>query len=156
MIRQFKYIQNVGRFAQIKGNADTALKRLSLIYSENGRGKTTLCAILRSLSSRENAPILERHRLSATSESKVVLDIDGNDVVFDGSAWSTAGPPVLVFDEHFVDANVHSGLSIEAGHRQNLHVAFVTEPASIRRILAHRNNNPSRQRAPPNPTLNLH
>ena len=35
-------------------------------------------------------------------------------------------------------------------------VAFVTEPASIRRILAHRKNNPSRQRAPPNPTLNLH
>ena len=35
-------------------------------------------------------------------------------------------------------------------------VAFVTEPASIRRILAHQNNNPSRQRAPPNPTLNLH
>ena len=35
-------------------------------------------------------------------------------------------------------------------------VAFVTEPASIQRILAHRNNNPSQQRAPPNPTLNLH
>ncbi len=35
-------------------------------------------------------------------------------------------------------------------------VAFVTEPASIRRILAHRNKNPSRQRPPPNPTLNLH
>jgi len=35
-------------------------------------------------------------------------------------------------------------------------VAFVTKPASIRRILAHRKNNPSRQRAPPNPTLNLH
>ena len=35
-------------------------------------------------------------------------------------------------------------------------VAFITEPASIRRILAHRNNNTSGQRAPPNPTLNLH
>jgi len=35
-------------------------------------------------------------------------------------------------------------------------VAFVTEPASIRRILAHRKNNTSSQRAPPNPTLNLH
>ena len=35
-------------------------------------------------------------------------------------------------------------------------VAFVTEPASIRRILTQQNNNPSRQRAPPNPTLNLH
>ncbi|GMR22361.1 MAG: hypothetical protein BMS9Abin37_0706 [Acidobacteriota bacterium] len=35
-------------------------------------------------------------------------------------------------------------------------VTFVTEPASIRRILAHRKNNPSRQRAPSNPTLNIH
>ena len=35
-------------------------------------------------------------------------------------------------------------------------VAFVTEPASIGRILAKRNNNPSRQRAPPNSTLTLH
>ena len=33
-------------------------------------------------------------------------------------------------------------------------VAFVTEPASIRRFLAKKNNNPSRQRAPPEPTLN--
>ena len=35
-------------------------------------------------------------------------------------------------------------------------VAFVTEPASIRRILANPSNNPSRQRAPPAPTLKLH
>ena len=35
-------------------------------------------------------------------------------------------------------------------------VAFVTEPASIRRILARRNNHHARQRAPPNPTLNIH
>ena len=127
MIRQLKYIQNVGRFAQVKGNTELALKKLSLIYSENGRGKTTLCAILRSLTSGDSAPILERHRLSATSEAKVVLDVEGDDVVFDGSTWSTAGPRVLVFDEHFVDANVHSGLNIEAGHRQNLHVLVIGE-----------------------------
>ena len=35
-------------------------------------------------------------------------------------------------------------------------VAFVTEPASIRRIIARRKNNSSRQRAPPNPTSNIH
>jgi len=127
MIGQIKYIQNVGRFAQVQGHPDLALKRLNLIYSENGRGKTTLCAVLRSLSGGDSAPILERHRLSSRSESKVVLDVDGNEAVFDGNAWNTAGPPVLVFDEHFVDANVHSGLSIGPGHRQNLHVLVIGE-----------------------------
>lgn len=127
MIERFKYIQNVGRFEQVECQDDPTLSKLSLIYSENGRGKTTLCAILRSLTSGDSAPVLERRRLSATTDAKVVVRIDGKDVVFDGKAWSAAGPPVLVFDEHFVDANVYSGLSIEAGHRQNLHVLVIGE-----------------------------
>lgn len=127
MIEQLKYIRNVGRFAQVQGQPDLTLNKLTLVYSENARGKTTVCAILRSLSTGDSGPILERHRLSATSEAKVVLVVDGSDVIFDGKAWSTNGPPVLVFDEHFVDANVHSGLSIEAGHRQNLHVLVIGE-----------------------------
>lgn len=49
------------------------------------------------------------------------------DVAFDGTAWSSGGPPILVFDEQFVDSNVHSGLSIEAGHRQNLHALVIGE-----------------------------
>jgi wobble nucleotide-excising tRNase len=60
MLGQLEYIQNVGRFAQLEANADPMLKSLNLIYSENGRGKTTLCAILRSLSSGDSALILER------------------------------------------------------------------------------------------------
>ena len=46
-------------------------------------------------------------------------------------------------------------LTCQCGAQMKI-VAFVTEPDSIRRILAHRNNNSSRQRAPPDPTLNLH
>ena len=51
MIERFKYIQNVGRFEQVECQDDPTLSKLSLVYSENGRGKTTLCAILRSLTS---------------------------------------------------------------------------------------------------------
>lgn len=127
MIQQFKYIQNVGRFEQVRAPADVTLDKLTLLYSENGRGKTTLCAILRSLASGDSSPILERVRLSATSEAKVVVKVDGTDTAFDGTAWSKGGPDVVVFDEHFVDANVHSGLSIEPGHRQNLHVLVIGE-----------------------------
>lgn len=127
MIRQIKYIQNIGRFEQVQSPAGLTLDTLTLLYSENGRGKTTLCAILRSLSSGDSSPILERVRLSATSEAKVVVDVDGSDIAFDGSDWNQDGPDIVVFDEHFVDANVHSGLSIEPGHRQNLHVLVIGE-----------------------------
>ena len=49
MFERFKFIGNVGRFREVKENDALALARLTLIYSENGRGKTTLCAIMRSL-----------------------------------------------------------------------------------------------------------
>ena len=126
-INGFRYIQNIGRFETIRGSADTTLRPLSLIYSENGRGKTTLCAILRSLTGGDPTPILERRRLSATSEPKAVLDIAGATVSFDGTRWSARGPGIAIFDDHFVDANVHSGLNIDAGHRKGVHELVVGE-----------------------------
>ncbi len=121
------YVQNIGRFDSVRGKADTAFGPLSLIYSENGKGKTTLCAILRSLRSGDPTPILERKRLSATTEAKAVVSIDGGSVSFDGDRWSEAGPRIAIFDEHFIDANVHSGLNVDAGHRKGVHELVVGE-----------------------------
>jgi wobble nucleotide-excising tRNase len=127
MIGAFKYIQNVGRFKQVEGRDETRLGALTLVYSENGRGKTTLCAILRSLTTGSPDPILERRRLSATSEVRSVLELDGSTHPFDGSKWSVSGPRIVVFDDHFVDANVHSGLSVGAEHRKGVHELVVGE-----------------------------
>lgn len=44
-------IQNVGRFHNAIVAGDVEFRKFTLIYGENGRGKTTLCAILRSLQS---------------------------------------------------------------------------------------------------------
>ena len=85
MIEAFKYIQNIGRFEQVDGNDETRLAPLTLVYSENGRGKTTLCAILRSLATGSPDPILERRRLSASSEPRAVVEVGGSTVSFDGS-----------------------------------------------------------------------
>ena len=122
-----RYIQNIGRFESIQGRPETALGPLTLVYSKNGRGKTTLCAILRSLTAGDPAPILERKRLSATSEVKAVLDFGDETLSFDGGSWTSKGPRIAVFDEHFVDANVHSGLSVSAGHRKGVHELVVGE-----------------------------
>ena len=100
---------------------------VGLVFSENGQGKTTLCAIMRSLTTGDPTPILERHRLSAKTPSKVVLDMDSSKAAFDGIAWTSNGPEVLIFDDHFVETNIYSGLNVTSGNRQNLHELVIGE-----------------------------
>ena len=127
MIEQFKYLNNLGRFETFNGRPDTALHPFTLVYSENGRGKTTLCALLRSLSTGNPEPLHARKRVLATRGPHAVVSVDGVDLSFDSAKWSGAGPKVLVFDDHFTAANVCSGLEVAAGHRQKLHELVVGE-----------------------------
>ena len=93
-----------------------------MVYAENGRGKTTLSAILRSLGTGDPTPIAERKRLSATHEPHVVMQsVAGTAINFHNGAWTQTLSNLAVFDDVFVDENVFSGLSVEPGHRQNLH-----------------------------------
>lgn len=123
MIRRLQLIRNIGRFDSYTGSSATDLARLSLIYSENGRGKTTLCAILRSLATGNADFIEERKRIdSANLPHAVVLIDDGTtSAVYEESTWSDTVPDLLIFDDLFVDQNVYSGLNVEPGHRQGLH-----------------------------------
>ena len=72
-------------------------------------------------------PILERKRLSAKGDAHAVITVDGTDVSFDGTAWSAAGPRILVFDDQFVDSTIYSGLAVTASHRQNIHELVIGE-----------------------------
>jgi wobble nucleotide-excising tRNase len=49
MLQRIISIRNVGRFLNCSASGDVTFRRFTLIFAENGRGKTTLCAILRSL-----------------------------------------------------------------------------------------------------------
>jgi wobble nucleotide-excising tRNase len=92
-----------------------------VIYGENGRGKTTLAAILRSLKDGNPVFIAERHRLRATHPPHVVIDCQGGPAVFEDDAWNLTLGDLVIFDDSFVNANVYSGLVVEPGHRQGLH-----------------------------------
>jgi ABC-type branched-subunit amino acid transport system ATPase component len=48
------------RFRNCAAIGDVSLRRYTLIFAENGRGKTTLCAILRSLFTNTPAFIIGR------------------------------------------------------------------------------------------------
>ena len=120
-IDRFQLLRNVGQFDSVTSGAQIPLTRLSLLYAENGRGKTTLAAILRSLSTGEPKLIDERQRLGSANPPHIVLSSAGAAIMFQNSAWSAPHPDVVVFDDAFVAANVCSGIAIETAHKQNLH-----------------------------------
>lgn len=120
MINRLQLLRNLGQFDSVAANI--ALAQLTLVYSENGRGKTTLAAVLRSLATGDPLPIAERRRLAAQNPPHVVLDCSGGPLaVFQDNAWNRTLAEVVVFDDVFIDENVHSGLAVAAHHRQNLH-----------------------------------
>jgi wobble nucleotide-excising tRNase len=123
MIHRIRLLRNIGQFDSVDTAATIALGRLVLVYAENGRGKTTLAAILRSLASGDPLPITERRRLAAVYPPHVVLDCHGDPpaAMFQDGAWNRTLSHLVLFDDLFVDANIHSGLAVDARHRQNLH-----------------------------------
>jgi wobble nucleotide-excising tRNase len=123
MINQLQLIRNVGRFDSVNAAANIALGRLTLIYAENGRGKTTLAAILRSLATGDAIPIVERRRLAAQHPPHVIIGCAGGPpaAMFQNGAWNRHFTNMVVFDDVFIDQNVYSGLVVGGDHRQNLH-----------------------------------
>ena len=57
--------------------ANIVMPKLAVIYTDDARGKTTLCGILFSLGRVDPFPISERRRLSATQPSHVVVQLVG-------------------------------------------------------------------------------
>jgi wobble nucleotide-excising tRNase len=120
MIDSINLIRNVSQFDSISpGNLK--FKKLNLIYAENGRGKTSIAAVFRSLEKNEPTAITERHRLGSANPPHIVLKTAGATIQFQNGAWETQLDNIRVFDDTFVNENIYSGLSVDNSHKQNLH-----------------------------------
>lgn len=126
MVRSFNLLRNVGKFDNVSAGAQLPFSRLTVIYAENARGKTTLSAILRSLASGQAELVTERARLGAQHTPHVVVDTGaGQPAVFNNGTWSRTAPEIVVFDDTFVAENVYSGIEVGATQRQKLHELIV-------------------------------
>ena len=123
MINRLNLIRNIGRFYSVTTTSDLSFSKLTLIYAENGQGKTTLSAILRSLATGDSIPINERHRLAAQHPPHAIVDCTGGppDAIFENDTWNRSLADITIFDDVFIDENVYSGLVVDSNHRQNLH-----------------------------------
>ncbi|MGB4910659.1 MAG: AAA family ATPase [Candidatus Dechloromonas phosphoritropha] len=120
MLERIAEIQGIGLLHQANGKPYTCQKA-TLIYADNGRGKSTLTTILRSVSTGDASLISARKTLDGALPAKVALQFgSGHKVTFTSGSWSETRPEVLVFDADFIERNVHSGGTVTTGHRKNL------------------------------------
>jgi wobble nucleotide-excising tRNase len=120
MLERIEEIQGIGLLYQVNGKPYT-LHKASLIYSDNGRGKSTIAAIMRSVSTGDTGLVSGAKTVDGTLTPKVVLQFEnGHKVSFQNGGWSELRPELCVFDVDFVGRNVHSGGVISTDHRKNL------------------------------------
>jgi len=125
MIEKFISIKNIGRFSNCCPRGDVAFRKLVLLFAENGRGKTTLCAILRSLQSGHSEYISERKALGTSDAASVQIRVGGNTVSFSSNGWSATHPDISIFDSAFIHDNVYAGDYVDHEHKKNLYRIIV-------------------------------
>jgi hypothetical protein len=73
MIHQLNLLRNIGQFDSITPGGQLPFARLTVVYAENSRGKTTFSAVARSLATGNALPIQERLRLGAANPPDVIV-----------------------------------------------------------------------------------
>ena len=120
-------IKNTGCFLNLTASGDVTFKSGNLIFAENGRGKTTLCAILRSLQSGEPAYILGRKTLGCTENPEIEILTQAGNAEFVNGKWNSKLPKLTVFDEFYVSENVYAGCAVDTEQRRNLYHVIIGE-----------------------------
>lgn len=121
MINRITLLRNIGQFDSVSPPANITFSPFSLVYADNGRGKTTIASILRSLATGDTGLVMDRKRLGAQHDPHIVVDQGNTQSVFQNGAWSQTVPCIVIFDDNFVADNVCSGIELQTSHRQNLH-----------------------------------
>ena len=127
MLKKVIGLKNVGRFRDSRSRVVPELLKYVFILGANGFGKTTLCAVLRSVQTGESKFVTGRHTLAARDLPEVDLLTDKRPVHFDGITWDSTIPEIAIFDSVFVAENVHSGDAVEVDHRRNLYRVIIGE-----------------------------
>ena len=125
MLQKIISIKNVGRFQSCAALGDVTFRRFTLVFAENGRGKTTLCAILRSLSTNTPAFVIGRKTLGSIEPPEVQILVSNGNATFRDGAWNAPFPDIAVFDAVYVSENVFAGDVVDTEHRRNLYRVII-------------------------------
>lgn len=122
MIERINAVKKVGLFADYTHSPECDFGQVTLIYGENGVGKSTLAAIFDSLRERNPGEIIRRRSLPGDAAPIVSVTLNSKTYNFDGIDWDDQPPhdTIDVFFPGFVSRNVHAGSEVDSDHRRNL------------------------------------
>jgi wobble nucleotide-excising tRNase len=124
MINKVEQLTSIGKFRAYIAAGQVNFKKLTLIYGDNGGGKTTLTSVFRSLTT--NNPEIIRSRISTNHSAPQAAQITQVGTpntfhTFGTTGWTVTIPDIEIFDIHFVNDNVYSGFDFKDDHRKQLH-----------------------------------
>ncbi len=121
MIRRLRTVNNVGKFVKFIDSPNLEFDHLNIIYAENGRGKTTLTHIFRSLCTGDVNHITERVTAGVTDDSTITINLDAGTANFRNKCWDIRHPYFEIFDTTFINENVCSGYYVDIDHKRQLY-----------------------------------
>src|ERR1035441_5585048 len=86
-LKKIAKIPNIGKFHK-GGISGGEYGKFTLFYAGNGRGKTTLCAVLRSMKADDATIIEDRHTLGETAPPEAQLLLDTGVASFSKGKWN--------------------------------------------------------------------
>ena len=120
MIEEIIELRGIGLLHDSLPNGPLTLSKAVAIYSDNGRGKSTLACLLRSLSNNDCDEVRARQTLRAGVEPRAELLIGGEKHTLSEGSWDKTFDGVRVFDDDFVEKNVSLGRLIALVHLEHL------------------------------------
>ena len=132
-LKKVKYVQNIGRFEKGQSVANATFGPCTLVFGENGWGKSTLADLLRSLTTNNPDIIIGRKTLAGGPEQRAVLRFGDQQAVFQRGAWTGIRPPIAVYDSVFINENVFSGDVVTNEHLKNQY-GMVVGVEGVRRV----------------------
>ena len=131
MIKNIHQIRGIGRFKDFTPHPPIELAEVNIVYGENGKGKSSLAAIFRSISSGNLDELARRTTIGTDRKSIVICRDDGSKIAYSspGQRWSQEIDNLLVFDETFVHENVCIGPLVDIDQRRNLNTVILGNSA---------------------------
>jgi wobble nucleotide-excising tRNase len=123
-LKKITKVQNIGKFHK-GGVSGGEYEKYTLFYAGNGRGKTTLCAILRSMKTDNATVIVDRRTLGETATPEAQLLLDSGVASFANGKWKNGKSDLHIFDGTFITENVHAGEQVSTDHRRSIYRVIV-------------------------------
>lgn len=123
MLEKLICLNNVGVFRSLVPSA-LPLKKATLVYADNARGKSTLAAILQACSVGDATAVAARVTISSQEPPKIQLRFvfpnRSTTVSFAYGKWDGIVPNLQVFDQGFVERNIYAGSEVHPENHQAL------------------------------------